>query len=90
MMMPERLGLIALAIMLLAFALILLLRGCGISEPNEVQKQSQSEIVTDTLSSDTTKTNQAPRAKKSRKSKKKSASTPPTPFERHHLDEPAQ
>ncbi len=90
MMLPERLGLIVLAILLLTFAVLLLTRGCGTDSPSPVLPD---KALIESISKDSTKTDTITKIKKTTKKRTKKAKKskePYTPYERHHLDEPAQ
>lgn len=90
MMLPERLGLIVLAILLLTFAVLLLTRGCGTDSPSQVlpDKTLIESISKDSTKTDTITKNNKTQKKRTKKAKK--SKEPYTPYERHHLDEPAQ
>ncbi len=89
MMLPERLGLLILAILLMAFAIVLLVRGCAPDHPQPVIPEpslidSVKATAPDSIANPSPASKSKPRKKKSAPSK-----SPVQPYQRHHLDEPA-
>ncbi|MCC8120002.1 MAG: hypothetical protein LIP09_14835 [Bacteroidales bacterium] len=76
MMLPERLGLIVLAILLLTFAVLLLTRGCGTDSPSQVLPD---KTLIESISKDSTKTDTITKTKKTTKSAPKKPKNPKSP-----------
>lgn len=88
---PEKLGMLALAACLLAFAVMAMGHGCSRHSASADVKFESAAAVADSMAAEADTIAPADRKpKKARKSKKAPDRKAPTPYSRNHLDESAQ